>query len=93
MYDYSKLKGKIRELGITQNEYAASIGITEQTLNLRFKNQRHFKQDEIEKSMKLFQEPLENIQQYFFTKKVAKIETKNNSDLTQELDNYQESEG
>ena len=74
-YDYSKLKGKIRELGMTLNEYAKKIGITEQTLNFRFNNKRHFKQDEIEKTMILFNEPLENIQVYFFTKKVVKSET------------------
>jgi DNA-binding XRE family transcriptional regulator len=75
MYDYSKLKGKIRELGITQNEYAKAIGITEQTLNLRLKNKRPFKQDEIEKTMLLFNEPLKNVQIYFFNKKVAKNRT------------------
>lgn len=74
-YDYSKLKGKIRELGMTQNEYAKKIGISEQTLNFRFDNRRHFKQDEIEKTMILFNEPLEHIQIYFFTKKVAKNKT------------------
>ena len=41
-FDYSKIKGKIRELGLTQSEYAKYIGITEQTLNLRFKNKRPF---------------------------------------------------
>lgn len=75
MYDYSKLKGKIRELGMTQNEFANEIGITAQTLNLRFRNKRFFKQEEIEKTMLLFNEPLENIQTYFFTKKVAKSKT------------------
>lgn len=75
MYDYSKLKGKIRELGMTQNEFANEIGITEQTLNLRFRNKRFFKQKEIEKTMLLFNEPLEKIQTYFFTKKVAKSKT------------------
>jgi len=75
MYDYSKLKGKIRELGLTLDEFAKKIGITEQTLNLRFKNERPFKQDEIEKIMIMFNEPLTNIQLYFFTKKVAKNKT------------------
>lgn len=71
-YDYSKLKGKIRELDMTQNEFANKIGITEQTLNLRFKNKRPFKQDEIEKTMILFNEPMKNMHIYFFTKKVQK---------------------
>lgn len=74
-YDFSKLKGKIRELGLTQSEYAKCIGITEQTLNMRFKNKRPFTQPEIEKTMILFDEPVENIHIYFFTKKVQKNRT------------------
>ena len=71
-YDYSKIKGKIRELGLTQDEFAKYIGITQQTLSKRFENSRPFTQPEIDKTMKLFQEPLENIHKYFFTKKVQK---------------------
>ena len=69
-FDYSKIKGKIRELGLTQSDYAKHIGITEQTLNLRFKNKRPFTQPEIAKTMQLFNEPIENVKKYFFTEKV-----------------------
>ncbi len=71
-FDYSKIKGKIRELGMTQSDFAKAIGITEQTLNLRFKNKRPFTQIEIAKTMKLFREPIENVKKYFFTEKVTK---------------------
>lgn len=71
-FDYSKIKGKIRELGLTQNDYAKYIGITEQTLNLRFKNKRPFTQPEMAKTMQLFDEPIENVKYYFFTEKVKK---------------------
>lgn len=74
-YDYSKLKGKIRELGITQNEFAKKIGISEQTLNLRFKNKRRFRQEEMQKTMELFEEPIKNVHIYFFTQKVQKNRT------------------
>ena len=57
-FDYSKIKGKIRELGLTQSEYAKYIGITEQTLNLRFKNKRPFTQPEMAMTMHLFNEPI-----------------------------------
>ena len=66
-FEYSKIKGKIRELGLTQSDYAKHIGITEQTLNLRFKNKRPFTQPEIAKTMQLFNEPIENVKKYFFT--------------------------
>lgn len=75
MYNYSKLKGKIRELDITLAEFAKILGISEQTLNLRLQDKRPFKQDEITKAMKFFNEPVENIHIYFFTPKVAKNET------------------
>ena len=71
-YNYSKLKGKIRELEMTLNEYAEYIGVTGQTLNKRFKNQRPFTQPEIAKTMQLFDEPVNNIHLYFFTKKLRK---------------------
>lgn len=74
-YNYSKLKGKIVELEMTLDEYAKYIGITEQTLNKRFKNQRPFTQPEMAKSMQLFDEPVENIHLYFFAKKVQKNRT------------------
>ena len=47
IFDYSKFKGKIRELEMTQNEFAKKIGISEQTLNLRFNHllkQKYLKQ-------------------------------------------------
>jgi len=74
-YNYSKLRGKIVELEMTLSEYANYIGITEQTLNMRLKNKRPFTQPEIAKSMQLFDEPVENIHLYFFTKKVQKNRT------------------
>lgn len=76
-YNYSKMKGKIKELGLTQSDFAKKIGITEQTLSLRFSNKRPFRQDEIMKIMSLFSEPLENIYIYFFDKKVQKNRTCN----------------
>lgn len=76
-FDYSKIKGKIRELGLTQKEYAKYLGITETTLNLSFRNKRHFTQPEIAKTMQLFNEPIENMKHYFFTEKVKKNLTDN----------------
>ena len=74
-YDYSKLKGRIRELGISQEQFASLIGISEQTLYKKFNNRSYFNQKEIDLSMIALKEPREKSQQYFFTKKVAKNET------------------
>ena len=76
-FDYSKMKGKIRELNLTQSDFAKMLNISEQTLNLRFKNKRPFTQPEIMKSMEIFEEPIENAKYYFFTEKVTKNVTKN----------------
>ena len=76
-FDYSKLKGKIKELGITLKDYAEAIGITPVSLNYRLKNQRYFNQNEIVKSMILFNESIDNAKYYFFKQIVTKNETKN----------------
>lgn len=39
MFDYSKLKGRMREKGVTQEEIANSIGVNKSTLSLKLNNQ------------------------------------------------------
>ena len=74
-YNFLKLKGKIKEKGMTLNEFANHIGISEQTLYKRFNGKSYFTQIEIEKAMKLFDETLNHVQFYFFTQEVAKNKT------------------
>ncbi len=74
-FDYSKIKGKIRELGLTQDDYANYLGISTTTLHLRLENKRPFTQPEIAMTMHLFNEPIKNVSKYFFTKKVQKNRT------------------
>lgn len=47
MYNYSKLLGRIREMGYTQESLAKSIGLGATSLNLTLNNKRDFRQDEI----------------------------------------------
>lgn len=48
MFDYSKLKGKMREKGFTQEELAKKIGISTVSLREKLKGGRpYFKCDEI----------------------------------------------
>lgn len=70
VYDYSKLLGKMREKNLTQAELSKKIGISESTLNFSLKNKRPFKQDEMLKICKILELDLENIECYFFTKKL-----------------------
>lgn len=70
MYDYSKLKGRIKEKGLTQEEIANSINKDKSTLSLKLNNQSLFVQDEITQIVKLLEIPAEKIKDYFFTEKV-----------------------
>lgn len=45
--NYSKLKGLMREKGITQEMLAQSVGIAESTLNMKLNGKSFFKADEI----------------------------------------------
>lgn len=76
IYDYSKLKGRIRECFVTQSEFAQKLKISDTSLSNKLNNKTVFDQDEIQESIKIFNlSPMETIE-YFFTKKVDKISTK-----------------
>ncbi len=67
-YDYSKLLGKLRELNITQSEFAKRLGISETTLNFSLNNKRPFKQSEISRACEILAIPIANIESFFFAK-------------------------
>lgn len=69
-FDYSKLRGRIKEKGYTQEDVAKRIGIAESTLSLRLNNQALFVQDEIFNLVKMLDIPAEEIKSYFFEEKV-----------------------
>lgn len=52
-FNYNKLKGKIKEVYGTQQEFAKALGISSTTLNTRLKNETFFNQSEIEKTRDL----------------------------------------
>ena len=65
--DYSKLKGLMREKGMTQAMLAKEIGMTEWTLNAKLKNKSYFKTDEVLKIAEVLN-ILDDIDKYFFCK-------------------------
>ena len=73
-FDYSKLLGRIRECGFTQESLAKHIGIAESSMCLKLNNKANFKQPEIT----LIGEALGiancEIGVYFFTPKVRELE-------------------
>ena len=70
VFDYSKLKGRIKEKGFTQEDVAKSISKAKSTVSLKLNNQSVFVQDEINIIINLLDIPDEQIKEYFFTEKV-----------------------
>lgn len=68
VYDYSKLKGLIKEKFGTLSNYADYIGISHTSLNERLNNRLPFKQNEIEKSIIGFEVSPNLIDEIFFCK-------------------------
>jgi transcriptional regulator with XRE-family HTH domain len=69
-YDYSKLLGKIRECGYTQESLSQAIKMSASTLNLKLNNNASFKQSEIKKICKVLGISEDEIGIYFFAEKV-----------------------
>jgi transcriptional regulator with XRE-family HTH domain len=71
-YDYSKLIGRIKEYGFTQERLAAEIGVSESTLSFKLNNRAYFRQEEIRKICDLLEIEDAEIGAYFFALKVQK---------------------
>lgn len=69
-YDYSKLRGRTAELGLTNKAVAAAAGITAATYSLKLNNRGEFSQGEICRIMRFLQLNLDEVWRYFFTEKV-----------------------
>lgn len=72
MFDYSKLRGKIKEKCGTLEVFADAIGISPTSLNKRLKNEIPFSQNEIYKASQLFGTDPEENDQIFFTEEIQK---------------------
>lgn len=70
MYDYSKLRGKIKEVFCTQDDFADQLGIGRVSLSKRLTNKLEFSQSEIKKACDLLDIPPDEVSKYFFTLKV-----------------------
>ena len=69
-FDYSKLLGRIKEKGFTQETFAEAIGIGISTLSLKLSNKAYFKQNEIDKACDVLGIDKAEIGAYFFAQKV-----------------------
>ena len=74
MFDYSKVRGKIRELYATQESFAKAMGMSTATLSDKLNNKVQWNQKEIDKASDLFGINKEEIPAYFFTPEVQEVE-------------------
>lgn len=68
MYDFSRLLGKIKECGYTQETLAKAIGKDKSTLCSKLNNKGEFKAAEIDGISRVLDIPNEEIGSYFFAK-------------------------
>lgn len=66
-YNYSVLKGKIKEKYDTQSNFAKALGMSEGTLTSRLNNTSCFTQEDIRKCIELLGIDYSEIGKYFFT--------------------------
>ena len=74
MFDYNKLRGKIREVFGTQERFAAAINLSNTSVSQKLNNKVEWSQDEIHKSVEVLKIPKEEISAYFFDSVVQEIE-------------------
>jgi len=70
MFNYSKLRGKIREVFHTERDFAKEMGFSKQTLSAKLNGKIEFTQSEIAKATSLLEIPQESIPDIFFNAKV-----------------------
>lgn len=81
IFDSSKLKGLIREKGLTQEIVAKKIGIAYSTFNLKLNRTLYFTQEEIFNISNVLEIPKTEIYEYFFTTKVKKTKQNNHEPI------------
>jgi transcriptional regulator with XRE-family HTH domain len=75
-YNYSKLLGRMRERGISQEQLAKALDKTESTLSLKLNNRFNFKTEEIDAISELLDIPNNEIGAYFFCKESLESQTR-----------------
>lgn len=73
-FDYSKLLGRIRECGFTQETLAKHIGIAKSSMSLKLNNKANFTNPEVFLICEALKIETSEIGAYFFTLKVRSFE-------------------
>ena len=70
--NYSKLRGKTRELGLRQSDVASAAHMSESTYSLKLAGKSQFTLREVRDIVEYLGIPAEEIPDYFFTPEVQK---------------------
>lgn len=76
VFDFSKLRGRIKEVYSTQSAFATAMLMNEATLSNKLNNNVEFSPKEIVRACLLLSIDMKEIDNYFFTLKVQKTEQK-----------------
>ena len=74
-FDYSKLLGRMKECGYTQERLAQTVGISVGTMSLKLNNKANFYQPEMQKICEALNITGAEVYAVFFTLKVEKSST------------------
>ena len=74
-FDYSKLLGKMRECGYTQEKLAQAIGVSKSTLNQKLNNKANFYHPEMQQICELLNISGSEVYSIFFAQEVEKNTT------------------
>ena len=72
--NYSKLRGKIKEVYEKNEPFAIALDIDPSSLSAKLNNKSPWKREEIEQACELLHIPIEKVYLYFFTKKVGETQ-------------------
>lgn len=67
-YNYSKLLGRIRECGLTQEQLAKEIGKDKSTISAKVNGKFSFTQEEMDDICRVLDIPNDEIGEYFFAR-------------------------
>ena len=68
VYNYSKLLGRLKERGVTQDQLAKDIGKDKSTVSSKLNNRFSFTQEEIDSICRVLDISNSEIGAYFFTR-------------------------
>lgn len=78
MFEYAKLRGRIKEVLRNEKEYANKMELTPQAVSSKLNGNSYFTDKEIYKSCTILDIPMVEVPIYFFTLKTELNSTNNN---------------